>query len=492
MTGHREQTLSQLLAPLCPIPSGADRRVHDIALDSRLVRPGTLFFAVSGSREHGLRYARDAVGRGAVAVVTDAGEGNGADDLGVPVIEVPRLRAHLGELADRFHGHPSAELDIVGITGTNGKTTCAWLLAAALHELDGPCALIGTLGSGFPGSIEPGALTTPDVFSLHARLRALRDAGARRVCMEVSSHALDQGRADGVRFDVAVFTNLSRDHLDYHGDMDAYGEAKLRLFRSPALRAAVINRDDRFSDRVEAVAEQVPERWTYGRGGDVRARNIRTAESGLAFECELPSRCQPNRLDVGSRLIGRFNVENLLAVITTLLASGQPPASIASQVARLDPAPGRMEVFAAPGLPRIVVDYAHTPDALEKALAGAREHCQGQLWCVFGCGGDRDRGKRPLMGAVAERLADRVIVTDDNPRGESPEAIVGEILAGMQRGAKVVHDRRSAIAAALAGAGADDLILVAGKGHETAQTTGERVVPFSDRAVVREALGIAA
>jgi UDP-N-acetylmuramoyl-L-alanyl-D-glutamate--2,6-diaminopimelate ligase len=355
--------------------------------------------------------------------------------------------------------------------------------------------VIGTLGAGRPGSLRPSGFTTPDVIEVHRTLARLRDAGARWAAMEVSSHALDQGRVAGVRFRAAAFTNLSRDHLDYHGTLAAYGEAKARLFRMPRLGLAVINAGDAFGrsliGRVPADTDLVTVGPTdtpaLARGRRLSLRDVEARPDGLRVT--LGGSWGPLCLE--SPLLGHFNAENLALALGVLLALGVPAEEALDGLGGVSAPPGRMESFGGDGRPLVVVDYAHTPDALAKALAAARVHCRGRLWCVFGCGGDRDPGKRPAMGRQAERLADRLVVTDDNPRGEAPADIVAGILAGFEDPARVrvEHDRRAAIRLAVRQAARADVVLVAGKGHEDYQIIGDERRPFSDRDAVLDALG---
>jgi len=480
--------LSQLLAGLQDVPAADDRAVRVLRIDSRQVEPGDVFVAVPGAAVDGREFVADAVARGAAAILVEA---NGkVDVVGVPLIPVTGLRRHLGLLADRLYGEPSRELVVIGVTGTNGKTTCTQLLAQALSEPPSRAAVIGTLGYGFPNALDASLHTTPDAISVHRLLAKFRHEGATHVAMEVSSHALDQGRVNAVRFAVAVFTNLSRDHLDYHGDMTAYGEAKASLFRCPELRAAAINADDEFGRSLLASIPKGVRVLSYGlREGDVRARELQPTHDGLHLVADTPA--GPVTLD--SPLFGRFNASNLLAVLAALLVLDVPLADAARRLAQARAADGRTERFGGQsGRPLVVVDYAHTPDALEQVLKALREHTAGRLICVFGCGGDRDRGKRPLMGRVAELLADTVILTDDNPRRESPAGILADIRAGMKTTPTVEHDRRAAIATAIANAGSEDIVLIAGKGHEDYQEISGTRLAYSDRATVRELVGTAA
>lgn len=492
----RSRSLRALLAGLATVELRAERDIHGLSLDSRRVAANDLFIAVPGEVSDGRDYIQQAVQNGAVAV---AGEKSSTvspeqspeqHDYGVPGFDIAGLKEHIGAIADRFYAHPSARLRLIGITGTNGKTTCAYLLAQALGLLGQRCALMSTVGTGFINALRPSALTTADAVATHRILAALLADGADAVCVEASSHGLAQGRVNGVAFDVALLTNLSRDHLDYHRSMERYGRAKGKLFRFDGLHSAVLNVDDPFGRRLlteHRAARCLGYGFTAKDGADLRPLNLRLDENGIAFEVEYRGQTAPVR----SPLIGELNVPNLLAVISTLVACGYDLGPIAAAVGRCRPPPGRMELLpAGPSRPTVVVDYAHTPDALERALTSLGKLCRGKLWVVFGCGGDRDRGKRPQMGAVAERFADRVIITDDNPRTENPAAIAAQITEGMEVGAApkvtVCHDRRRAIETAIetAIAAAGDIVLVAGKGHETTQTIGGRVLEFNDRDIV--------
>jgi UDP-N-acetylmuramoyl-L-alanyl-D-glutamate--2,6-diaminopimelate ligase len=480
--------LSALMAGLVDVPLAGDPEILDLTLDSRTVKPGSLFLAVPGARTDGRQYIAGALARGAAAVLYEA-DGFEPDAYAAAAIGVKGLRQQIGAIADRFYGSPSRKLKVVGVTGTNGKTTTTHLLAQVLDAPARRCGLIGTLGCGFPGALDPSLHTTPDAIRVHQLMAELVKAGARTVCMEVSSHALDQARVAGVAFDIAVFTNLTRDHLDYHGDMQAYAAAKARLFDFPHLEAAVINADDSFGRELIARARGRVRAVSFGlQAGEVHALAVQPAPDGLTLTVATPQ----GEATFSSPLLGRFNAANLLAVLAVLLVAGMPLAEAAAALAQARPVAGRMERFGGDAQPLVVVDYAHTPDALEKALAALREHTAGRLVCVFGCGGDRDRGKRPQMGAIAETLADIVIVTSDNPRHELPMAIINEIVAGMRSTPTVVTDRAHAIRAALAEARTGDTVLVAGKGHEDYQQVGDRRLPYSDRDTVRELLGEAA
>lgn len=466
--------------------------VVDITLDSRTAVRDGLFIACRGTRQHGLDFVGDAVraGVGAVAWEPVGSLRPPALPSGVASIAVPALRERLGEVANRFFARPSEALNVTGVTGTNGKTTVAWLVAQAIGHLGGRAGYLGTLGHGLDGRVQPAALTTPDCISFHRQLREFADAGAGFAVAEVSSHALDQQRVAGVRFATVAFTNLTHDHLDYHPNIAAYGAAKSRLFESGA-GTAVINLDDAFgrdlAARLPASTRLLGVSRKAAAGATLHGTLAGIARDGLLLE--LRSGAGSARLSSG--LWGSFNAENLLVAAGILLANGWSLAESAAALGRAVAPPGRMERLPpAPGQPAVLVDFAHTPDALGKALAGVHEHCSGRVWCVFGCGGDRDRGKRATMGSVAMQGADRVIVTDDNPRSEDPQQIIADILSGVGEldRLQVVPDRADAIARAIRLAGPDDAVLIAGKGHETVQITGGTRRPFSDVAVAAASL----
>ncbi|MFC0711650.1 UDP-N-acetylmuramoyl-L-alanyl-D-glutamate--2,6-diaminopimelate ligase [Azorhizophilus paspali] len=455
--------------------------IRELTLDSRQVRPGDLFLAVPGSQQDGRAHIPDALARGAAAVAYEvAGAPLFADDGGVPLVPIKGLVGQLSAIAGRFYGEPSRALCLIGVTGTNGKTSVSQLLAQALDLLGERCGIIGTLGNGFHGALQSGRHTTPDPISVQAALAGLKQAGARAVSMEVSSHALAQGRVSALDFDVAIFTNLSRDHLDYHGSMDAYGAAKALLFAWSGLRCRVLNLDDPFGRLLagEANASRLIGYSLESRSAQVHCRRAHFDEQGIRAEVATP---QGEGL-LHSPLLGRFNLSNLLAVVGVLLGLDYALDEILRVVPQLQAPAGRMQQLGGGARPLVVVDYAHTPDALEKVLEALRPHVRGRLLCLFGCGGDRDRGKRPLMAAVAERLADAVLITDDNPRSESPEQIFADIRSGIGVPEKVtcLHGRGQAIARLIAGADASDVLLLAGKGHEDYQEINGVRQPFSD------------
>lgn len=481
-------TLTRLLDQIVDVPQSFNVQLTDIAIHSSKVTEGALFLAVPGRTHDARRFVKDAESRGARAICFDCSDGTEIQTR-LPAVPVPELSKHVGRIAARFFGSPSKQANVVGVTGTNGKSTCAWLTASALDLLGQPCGFIGTLGRGIPPQLDASSLTTPDAVEIQRGLRLLVDDGAVVVAMELSSHALDQYRADGVEVGVAVFTNLTRDHLDYHGDMASYARAKARLFDFPGLRNAVINVDDDFGRSLISTLPEHINVCRYGLSeGDLTASNIRVDHRGLALAVNAGSAS----FSINTRLFGRINVANVLAVFAVLQMLDVDPEQIAEALSQVSPAPGRMEqIGLSSAAPVVVVDYSHTPDSLQQALQSLREHCAGRLWCVFGCGGDRDAGKRPMMGAVAERLADQVIVTDDNPRSESAANIACDIVAGMKNRPLVIHDRAEAITHAIENAHTKDVVLIAGKGHETTQETQGEFLPMSDRQMASAVLGVA-
>lgn len=484
--------LSRLLEGIAPSPR--EMLLTDLTLDSRAVQPGGAFLACRGAQRHGLEFADEVVRRGAAAILWEP-DGTVSPpqlDSAIVLAEVPQLARRASELADRFFAAPSRELAVAGVTGTNGKTTCAWLLAQALSFVGRPAAYLGTLGSAFQGELVAGEMTTPDAVTVQRQLAGFRERGARNVAMEVSSHGLAQGRVQAVRFDAAVFTNLTRDHLDFHGDMARYGAAKASLFERD-VRLRVFNIDDTFgaglAARPEFTGRIACSRIAAPVAPFVFARDIHYGAGGTSFTLESSF----GTAQVATSLLGEFNVDNVLAVIAVLLGSGVGVDAAAAALSSLRAPSGRLETFVRQGGSTAVVDYAHTPDALDKALAVLRRHCTGRLTVVFGCGGDRDRGKRPQMAEVAARRADRIVLTDDNPRGEDGDRIIADIRAGLGvTAAEVIRDRRMAIRHALSASAAGDVVLVAGKGHEDYQIIGSEKRHFSDQQVVREALGGAA
>jgi len=475
--------------------------------DTRRLQPGDVFFAYVLGNERlatdGRPHIDKAIAAGASAVIYEADGFDWPHGDTVPHLPMSQLHWLAGPIAAGWYGIGARNLAVTGITGTNGKTSCAQWLARLLQAAGTPCATIGTLGTGFPDALRITGFTTPDAVQLQASLAELSDAGARAIAMEVSSHGLEQGRVAGTGFGVAVLTNLTQDHLDYHGTMAEYEAAKAMLFQWDGLRTAVINRDDAMGGRLlagNAAAVSAPQVIEYGidgkagataaRGQWLRATDVRATASGTAFHVDGSF----GSADVTTPMIGAFNVSNLLAVLGAALAQGVAWDAAIAALRGLTPVDGRMELFGGHDAPLAVVDYAHTPDALVQTLTALRpvaDARQGRLWCVFGCGGDRDATKRPLMGGVAERLADDVVLTSDNPRSEDPLDILEQIADGMQDRSRVrlIEDRAAAILYAIKHAAPADVVLVAGKGHEATQEIQGRKRPFSDREHVRLTLG---
>lgn len=492
--------LSHLLLPFFALPAVAEREVLRLTLDSRKVQAGDVFFALSGGQQDGRRYISQAITQGAAAVIAEADRPEDEKLLwqdSVPVVVMYQLRQRLGTIAARFLGEPSKKLRMIGVTGTNGKTSCTHFIAQSLQALGHCCGLIGTLGHGFYGNLQNGEMTTPDAIFLQARLAELLKQGAESVAMEVSSHSLVQERVRGINFALGIFTNLTQDHLDYHITMENYAQAKKKFFTELPVEQFLINADDK-------TGLQWIQEFT-GRK-KIMAYSVRPPRAGWPDLCPLiyadqviPSLqgihavvCSPwGKGELSLALIGSFNLSNALAVLAALCIYGIPFNQALEQVGQLKPVAGRMQMQGGEkGQPLVVVDYAHTPDALEQVLQALRPHAQGKLICVFGCGGDRDRGKRPLMAQIAERLADRVVVTSDNPRNEDPDAIAREIMSGFlhPEHVTVLLDRSHAIQNSIQLATGKDCILIAGKGAERYQQTGGVKIPFDDMEQVKSFL----
>ncbi|MDZ4219507.1 MAG: UDP-N-acetylmuramoyl-L-alanyl-D-glutamate--2,6-diaminopimelate ligase [Methylobacter sp.] len=484
------------LSELVSCSESVDRPITGLALDSREVVNGDVFIALAGALQHGLVHVGQAINKGACAVIFDP-DNNGQElaeswqsnkSVLVPMIAVDNLGLKLGDLAARFYGDPSQSLAVIGITGTNGKTSCSQFLSQVLDD----CGIIGTLGWGEWGALNTTLNTTPDALATQKILAQLLQAKKRTVAMEVSSHGLAQGRVNAVAFTGAVFTNISRDHLDYHVTMEAYLQAKLALLKMPDLVFAVVNLDDDYSAQIIAAVPESVRLWQFSVKGKsaasgecVSAANIAHKANGMAFDVSWKGEVQ--RVHVP--LYGDFNIENVLAVLTVMLAMGISLAEAVERLVNLQPVDGRMERFGSEGEPLIFVDYAHSPDALDKVLSSLRKHCAQALWVVFGCGGNRDTGKRALMGKIAEQWADHVVITDDNPRYENGLDIVNDILAGCGRAKiEVIQNREQAIQKVVASAAKNDCIVIAGKGHEQYQDIKGVKLPFSDRQVVIDAL----
>jgi UDP-N-acetylmuramoyl-L-alanyl-D-glutamate--2,6-diaminopimelate ligase len=485
-------SLSTLLQGLVTIPSVFDVTIHGLKTDSREVKTGDAFIALAGAHTPAGFYVDQAIAAGANVVLIDVDQpGECSERQGALLVPVPGLKALMGMIAARFFERPSQRLRLIGVTGTNGKTSVSQYITQILTSAGTPCGVLGTLGYGMPGMLQPATHTTPDVVQINRVLSQVLDQGARAAVMEVSSHALDQGRVDKLAITGAVFTNLTRDHLDYHGSMEAYGKAKARLFTREDLHFSVVNFDDPFGRQLFEQLEGKCDRVRYSlheAQTELWLKNFQPTDNG--FEAQIDG--QWGEFGISVPLMGSFNASNVLAAMATVLTLGVPLDTVRTAVSRLVPPPGRLEVFGGASGTRVVVDYAHTPDALANALSALKPHVSGRLICVFGCGGDRDSGKRPEMAREAEKLADSIIVTDDNPRSESPEAIVRDIVAGFAHPekVKVVHDRAEAILSAVQSAGIGDLVLVAGKGHEAYQEIAGKKLPFRDAEQVRQALGL--
>lgn len=488
--------LSQLLIGI-GLSVTADPIIKGLCQDSRQVKPGDLFFAYPGLDRDGRHFIPEAIAKGAAAILFES-EGNSVErsSSSIPILPLHHLTAQLGPIAARFYDYPSRYLPVIGITGTNGKTSCTHFLADSLQQLQKPCGVIGTLGNGFYGDLKPGQLTTPDAIELQQLLANFRDKQAQAVVMEVSSHRLAQQRLNGTEFSVAAFTNLTRDHLDYHESMSAYAQAKRSIFDLPGVQQAILNADDSYAQLwLTELAEQLPV-YTYSLHKpqaawphipQITVKKFDFNQQGLRAEIDTPW----GEVFIENRfLMGPFNLSNLLLVLTILKNLHFSLAEISQVISKLKGVKGRMQAFHVPGKALVVVDYAHTPDALQQVLRALRPHCAGELYCLFGCGGDRDKGKRPLMAEIAEQEADHIILTNDNPRDEDPLQILQAIQKGFT-GKKSVYrepDRQRAIAYTLATAQPTDVVLVAGKGHEAYQLINGIKYPFDDAIEVQRFL----
>jgi UDP-N-acetylmuramoyl-L-alanyl-D-glutamate--2,6-diaminopimelate ligase len=492
MPAHQLNSMMTAATLLQGMAEAPDIAISGIASDTRDVREGFLFLACRGERSHGLDYAAQAIEAGAAAVAYDASTARSVPDIGAPLIPVDALRSRLGEIANRFYDHPSQSVKVIGVTGTNGKTTVAWLLAQCLQRLSKTCGYAGTLGYGVSELSGGEGMTTPDVVECHRRLSVFRDAGATYAAIEVSSHALAQDRIDGVAIDTAVFTNLTRDHLDYHGDMESYGEAKASLFLAAEPSRRIINVDSEFGITLagrcgpDVIAVSTQANRVDSKLPQVSVRSAAATANG--FDVAITSSWGDGHFQLP--LHGEFNVANAALVLAFLLSEDVPLEAASEALAAVEAPPGRLQRVDATTGPDVFVDYAHTPDAVEAALRALRPHCDGALWCVFGCGGDRDPGKRPLMARAVEGYADRIVVTNDNPRSEDPGQIIGAILGGLENpgDAAVIEDRGAAIAWTISRAAADDVVLLAGKGHENYQLIGNERRDFSDYGVAAASL----
>ena len=471
--------------------SDANTTITGLSLDSRITQAGDLFFAIQGSQTHGLEFCEQAVIDGAAGIIWEQGEGAGQGQLpdSVPNIMVPALQQKVGFIAKRFYHDPSSRVSVIGVTGTDGKTSVSQLIAQAFKQLKVACGVIGTLGYGIYPDLESGSRTTPDAISIQALLSHFVEKKVSHAVIEASSHGLRQGRLNGTMVDTAVFTNLSRDHMDYHRSLNDYIESKRILFQMPNLQHAVINIDDEFGHQLASELDERVNVITYSHdnfcphlGAYIYAKEICSAWKTTTIVIE----SSWGNATVETRLYGRFNVSNMLATIGALLASGYSFQDIVKAVSLVSTVPGRMEaVTDAHDVPTVIIDYAHTPQALKNVLQALRDRSAGKLWCVFGCGGNRDSGKRKLMARTVERFADYAVVTDDNPRSEDPETIIRDVITGFSSSANysLIPGRRQAIEYAINHAAHEDTVLIAGKGHETVQVINNEVIPFDDKEV---------
>lgn len=496
-------SLAALLADYhLPAQKSFDVPITGVSIDSRQLKPGEVFLAYPGFKTDGREYIAQALAAGASAILYEPMNFSVPPQDNIPLVAFPNLKEHLGSLVARWFNYPTRYLHVVGVTGTNGKTSCSHFLAHSLTKLGSPCGILGTVGAGLPPALKINALTTPHVVEIQQLAADLVTQGATALAMEVSSHALVQGRVNSVHFSTAVFTNLTQDHLDYHGSMAAYGAAKAQLFHWPSLQNAIINLDDPFGYALYLELKEQPQlnvvgytsnKQTFSLGGQVvHARHIRSDRNGIQAHVITPW----GEGLLHSKLIGHFQLHNLLAVLASLgtifieKAQSHTLNDILNVMHDLQGVPGRMQCFGGGDKPLVIVDYAHTPDALLNVLQSLRTYKPRKLWNVFGCGGDRDTTKRPLMGKIAADWSDAIIITNDNPRTESPQKIIEDILAGIRDSQHftIEYDRTKAITAAILQAEADDIVLIAGKGHENYQVMGNERLHFSDAEVVREVL----
>lgn len=479
-----------------------DVMIKGLSFDSRTIQDGYLFLAIKGESVNGIEFINNAIEQGAAAVLWDANAQADAIKLNwrknsqgneIPIVALENLQGLAGEVASRFYNEPSTRLPVCGVTGTNGKTSCADFIAQMM-SIDAPCGLMGTLGSGVYPELTETGFTTPDAITCQQWLADMDSRKAKFAVMEVSSHALIQGRVSGIQFDSAVFTNLSRDHLDFHGDMQTYADAKSKLFKTKGLKNAIINIDDEAGRNIIDELEKGIQCVCYGLdksyNPDVFGSNVQLNEQGLSMQVTTPW----GEGQLQAPVIGDFNASNLLAVLSVMLIQGIGFEESLKRLKTIKSVAGRMQRFGGDSSPLVIVDFAHTPDALAQALISLRQHTQHHLWCVFGCGGDRDKGKRPLMGTVAEKNADFIVLTNDNPRSEKPDLIIEDIKSGLSSETKVFveQDRQAAIHFAIKQAKAGDVVLVAGKGHENYQLIGDKKYPFDDAEEVQHQLEVCA
>ncbi|GMR16146.1 MAG: UDP-N-acetylmuramoyl-L-alanyl-D-glutamate--2,6-diaminopimelate ligase [Gammaproteobacteria bacterium] len=501
MTSHTKKysmNLNDLLNSYITDDKFNDINITGLSLDSRNIKNNDLFIAIKGETVNGIEFINSAIEQGAAAVLWEADATIDAiklnwrktsSDINVPIIAIENLSQIVGELADQFFDSPSKQISVCGITGTNGKTSCADFIAQMM-SIDEPCGLIGTLGSGLYPNLTETGFTTPDAITCHQWLANIKSNKAKFAVMEVSSHALIQGRVNGIYFNSAVFTNLSRDHLDFHGDMESYTEAKTKLFKFAGLQSAIINVDDEagrsivneLTSNVHCIRYGLDEKFNP----DVYGSGIKLDQNGLSMRVSSPW----GEGKIISPVIGDFNASNLLAVLSVISLQGIEFSEALKRLTTIKSVAGRMQRFGGDNNPLVIVDFAHTPDALEQALTSLRQHTQHNLWCVFGCGGDRDKGKRPLMGAIADNKADYIVLTNDNPRSEVAEKIIEDIKSGIKNinNVTIEQDRQTAIHFAISQAKIGDVVLIAGKGHENYQLIGDVKFPFNDAEEVKQQL----
>lgn len=477
-----------LIDDLTQITEIDDVQVTGIANHSDNVQKGDLYMALEGANYHGLDFLSDVVLRGANAVIWD-----GCEDLiypsTIPMIRVPNLRENMGLIAARFFDYPSATMDLIAVTGTDGKSSVSHFIAQCLSTEKQHCGLIGTLGYGYFGSLQPSTRTTPDALTTQRIIYELKQRGVDKVVIEASSHGLAQGRLNGLEIDTAVFTNLGHDHLDYHGSQTEYMRAKRKLFEFESLKTAIINNDDAYAESMINACRKRVTVLSYSKQSSTTAAYLIKAENrkqGLALRISVLGKT----IDIETRVFGEFNIDNLLATVLALLSHGVQVDEIVKRLTTITPVDGRMQRFGNAYTPTVFLDYAHTPQALEQVLKACRDYTESKLVCVFGCGGERDASKRPLMGAIAQRYADYIVICDDNPRGENPERICNDILKGLSKSqnSRVIHNREQAISEAIKGATAKDVVLIAGKGHERYQIIKNKRRPFNDADVIRKTL----
>ena len=505
MSDQCAMPLAELLAGLAPVSAQHNRDITGLTVDSRAVKPGDVFCAYQGATQHGCQFIPQAIAAGAAAILIDSQPGSQLVQgdqpqlkqtfPDVPMIKVSQLQQKVGVIAAKLYPAPAQHMDIIGITGTNGKTTSCYYITSLLAALGVPCGLSGTLGIGTLQNMRYTGLTTQDHAMAHKSLRNFFQAHINTVAMEVSSHGLDQHRLAGVEFKVALFTNLTRDHIDYHGSLADYAKVKAKLFAWPTLKTVVVNVDDPYAELMLAQVQPGVEQLGYSLCEDahsqsslplIRAKNIHLKQGKIRADLHTPW----GTAVVNFSPLGRFNLANCIAAIAVVVSLGHDFTDVVQAVTQLVDPPGRMERFTVAGQPMVVVDFAHTPDALEKALLALKAYCTGRLWCVFGCGGDRDRGKRSMMGTVVSQAQAQIVITNDNPRHEDPQRIVDDIMQGIdnKQSAHIEYDRKKAIRYAIAQARAEDIVLVAGKGHESVQIIGDTRKPLSDREYVKTVL----